>query len=81
MLCNLFQTAINVATKSLSIDLKTSGILAVSIHPGWVKTAMGGVNAPLEVEQSATGICSFLKNINESHNGGFYDFDGKVLPW
>jgi len=75
------KSAINVATKSLSIDLKANGILAVSIHPGWVKTAMGGMKAPLEVEQSASGICSFLKNINESHNGGFYDFEGKVLPW
>lgn len=76
-----FQAAINVATKSLSIDLKTSGILTVSIHPGWVKTAMGGANAPLEVEQSVTGICNFLKTINESHNGGFFDYEGKVLPW
>lgn len=70
-----------MATKSLSIDLKNNGILAVSIHPGWVKTAMGGASAPLEVEQSVNGICSFLNNINESHNGGFYDFEGKVLPW
>ncbi|NP_001155929.1 sniffer isoform 1 [Acyrthosiphon pisum] len=75
------KTAINVATKSLSVDLKNNGILAVSIHPGWVKTAMGGTSAPLEVEQSVTGICHFLKNINKSHNGGFYDFEGKVLPW
>lgn len=70
-----------MATKSLSIDLKSNGILAVSVHPGWVKTAMGGTNAPLEVEQSVNGICNFLSNINESHNGGFYDFEGKVLPW
>lgn len=70
-----------MATKSLSIDLKANGIMAVSIHPGWVKTAMGGIKAPLEVEQSVSKICSFLKNINESHNGGFYDYEGKVLPW
>uniref|UniRef100_A0A2H8TZX2 C-factor n=1 Tax=Melanaphis sacchari TaxID=742174 RepID=A0A2H8TZX2_9HEMI len=75
------KTAINAATKSLSVDLKNNGILAVSVHPGWVKTAMGGINAPLEVEQSVTGICNFLKNIDQSYNGGFYDFEGKVLPW
>lgn len=75
------KTAINVATKSLSIDLKSFGILTVSIHPGWVKTTMGGANAPLEVEQSVTGICNFLKTINETHNGGFFDYEGKVLPW
>lgn len=77
----LFQTALNAATKSLSIDLKTNEILAVSIHPGWVKTAMGGANAPLQVEQSTAGICNFLNNINESHNGKFYDFEGKGLQW
>lgn len=70
-----------MATKSLSIDLKKNGILSVSIHPGWVKTAMGGPKAPLEVNQSTAGICNFLKNINDSHNGGFYDFEGKLIPW
>lgn len=70
-----------MATKSLSVDLKSNGILTLSIHPGWVKTAMGGSSAPFEVEQSVTGICNFLNNLNESHNGGFYDFEGKVLPW
>lgn len=53
----------------------------MSVHPGWVKTAMGGANAPLEVEQSVTGICNFLNNLNETHNGKFYDYEGKELPW
>lgn len=77
----MLQIALNMATKSLSIDLKNNGILAVSIHPGWVKTEMGGPKAPLEVKQSTDGICNFLNNITKSHNGGFYDFEGKVLSW
>ncbi|XP_050429600.1 C-factor [Adelges cooleyi] len=73
--------ALNAATKSLSIDLKSDGVLAVNLHPGWVKTSMGGSNAPLTVDQSVAGICKFLSEVNESHNGGLYDYQGKKLPW
>jgi NAD(P)-dependent dehydrogenase (short-subunit alcohol dehydrogenase family) len=46
------KSGLNAATKSLSIDLKNDGIMAVNMHPGWVKTDMGGPKAPLEIEDS-----------------------------
>lgn len=75
------KAALNAATKSLSIDLSKNKILCMSMHPGWVKTDMGGKNAPLDVETSCGGMVKTIMELNESHNGGFYQYDGKKLPW
>ncbi|KAJ8920339.1 hypothetical protein NQ315_012001 [Exocentrus adspersus] len=75
------KAAINMATKSLSIDLKSDGILATCVHPGWVKTDMGGSNAPMDVETSVTGMVRLVKDLSEVHNGQFYQWDGKKLEW
>ncbi|XP_044261618.1 C-factor [Tribolium madens] len=75
------KAALNMATKSLSIDLQKDGILVTGIHPGWVKTDMGGSNAPIDVDTSVMGIFEVIRNVNETHNGGFYQYDGKQLEW
>lgn len=77
----IFQAALNIASKSLSLDLKDDGILVTCLHPGWVKTDLGGNNAPMEINDSVSSIVKLLYNLNEQHNGGFYDFDGKSMPW
>lgn len=78
---NCFQSALNAATKSMSVDLKENGILAVSMHPGWVKTDMGGTQAPLEVENSVEDILNTLKNLKAENTGTFLQHDGTTLPW
>ncbi|XP_058064118.1 C-signal [Anopheles bellator] len=75
------KAALNAATKSMSLDLLQSGIMAVALHPGWVKTEMGGSKAPLSVDESCDAIVKTLLSLNESHNGGFFQYDGKMLPW
>ncbi|XP_041762471.1 C-factor [Anopheles merus] len=75
------KSALNAATKSMSLDLKGHKIMAVALHPGWVQTDMGGAKAPLTVEQSCAAMVSTLLALNESNNGGFLQYDGKPLPW
>lgn len=75
------KSGLNAATKSLSIDLKNDGIMAVSMHPGWVKTDMGGEKAPLEIVDSCSNMVKTISNLKPSHNGGFIQYDGKELPW
>lgn len=75
------KSGLNAATKSLSIDLKNDGIMAVNMHPGWVKTDMGGPKAPLEVKDSCNHMVNTIMNLDKSHNGGFIQYDGKKLPW
>lgn len=75
------KSGLNAATKSISIDLKTDGIMAIALHPGWVKTDMGGEKAPMEVEESCKHIVDTIFNLKASNNGGFIQYDGKALPW
>lgn len=53
----------------------------MSLHPGWIKTDMGGSNAPLEVEDAVKSIVNTLESLTNNHNGGFYQYDGTQLPW
>ncbi|XP_030377925.1 uncharacterized protein LOC115626656 [Scaptodrosophila lebanonensis] len=75
------KAALNAVTKSMSIDLYVNRILCVSLHPGWVRTDMGGNNAPMDVQASTTQIVETLSQFGETHNGGFYQYDGAKLPW
>lgn len=70
-----------MATKSLSLDLKKDAILVTCLHPGWVKTELGGPGAPLDVATSVMGLFNVIKSLGEQHNGGFYQWDGKELKW
>ena len=69
-------------SRSLSIDLEDFGIGVISVHPGWVRTDMGGRHATLSPEESVDGV---LKVINDyehcSQNGQFLDYLGNVFPW
>lgn len=75
------KSGVNAATKSMSIDFKNDKILCVAMHPGWVKTDMGGKNAPLDVESSCQKMIETICALDESNNGTFVQFDGKTLPW
>lgn len=75
------KVALNMTTKSISVDLKTDQILCIAMHPGWVKTELGGAHAPMDVETSCKQMVQTILDLNESHNGIFIQFDGKQLPW
>ncbi|XP_039301256.1 C-factor isoform X2 [Nilaparvata lugens] len=77
----LTKASLNAITRSLSFDLKEDKVLVVSIHPGWIKTDMGGKQAPLEIDQAVPQIIQLFNTMSQSHNGGFYQYDGKQLPW
>lgn len=75
------KAALNACTKSMAIDLRTDNIHALSLHPGWVKTDMGGSNAPLKVEQSCSNMVQLMENLEVNQSGKFLQHDGKELPW
>lgn len=75
------KAAVNMATKSLSIDLQQRGITAVVLHPGWVQTDMGGPQAPTLPTESAAGLYQVLTDLSAADNGRFLTFEGKELPW
>ncbi|WP_440056979.1 SDR family oxidoreductase (plasmid) [Pseudoalteromonas sp. T1lg65] len=75
------KAALNSIVKSLSNDLLPEGIRTAALHPGWVKTDMGGPDAPLSTEESATGLKSVLDHFSDAQSGGFYDYQGEAIPW
>ncbi len=75
------KTGLNQVVKSLSVDLKPQGITVVSLHPGWVKTDMGGPNAPVSIDESIEGMMKVIYATDIRDTGRFLNYDGKELPW
>ena len=75
------KASLNQGVKSLSVDLKEYGITVVSLHPGWLKTDMGGPNAPVSIEESIEGMMKVIKATDIRDTGRFLNYDGKELPW
>jgi NAD(P)-dependent dehydrogenase (short-subunit alcohol dehydrogenase family) len=75
------KAALNMAVKSLAIDLKGRGIIAVTVSPGWVQTDMGGADAPLRPEESIAGMIRVFARLRPDDSGKFLSYDGSEIPW
>ena len=75
------KSALNSAAKSLSIDWKEDGISILIIHPGWVKTDMGGNNANLEISDSISQMIKVIDDMTLSNSGSFVNYAGKKIEW
>jgi NAD(P)-dependent dehydrogenase (short-subunit alcohol dehydrogenase family) len=75
------KAALNAAWRSLSIEVARQGIIAAVLHPGWVQTRMGGANAPLTPDQSVAGMRQVIAGLTPDQAGGFFNYDGAVIPW
>jgi NAD(P)-dependent dehydrogenase (short-subunit alcohol dehydrogenase family) len=76
----LSKTALNALTRTLAAELNGSGILVNSMCPGWVKTDMGGPDAPRTVEQAADTAVWLATLPDDGPNGGFFR-DRQAIPW
>lgn len=75
------KAALNAVTKSLSVDLRAQGIICMVLHPGWVKTAMGGVGALISPHQSVMAMRRIIDGATLGHSGHFFNYDGQEIPW
>ena len=73
------KAAVNMFTKTLAIDEKS--VISLALHPGWVKTRMGGAQAPLEATASAEGLLNVILGAKSSDSGKFLSYSGRDLPW
>ena len=75
------KSALNSAAKSLSIDWKADSIAVLMLHPGWVRTDMGGSNAKLDIDTSVRKMLDVINSLDISKTGAFLNYEGKKLEW
>jgi NAD(P)-dependent dehydrogenase (short-subunit alcohol dehydrogenase family) len=76
------KAALNAVMRSLAIDLgRKHRIVAAPIHPGWVRTDMGGPRADLDAATSVAGIRQVIAALDADKAGRFWMYDGTELPW
>ena len=76
------KAALNIAGKSLAIDLKPQGIAVVILHPGLVSTRMINFNpSGISPQQSVEGLLKRIDALSLETSGSFWHANGDVLPW
>lgn len=75
------KAALNKFMKLTAIELVKDGIDVCVIHPGWVKTDMGGEAADITPQESAAGIVKTIDGLNAGNTGSFWKWNGEVHGW
>lgn len=75
------KAAQNMATSLLAQALVGRGIKVVALHPGWVRTDMGGEQAALGAAESVAGLLAVIQRLSDEDSGHFFDWQGQPLPW
>ncbi len=75
------KAALNKVMRLLSEEMASHGVAIGLIHPGWVRTDMGGPSADLAPEESAEGVWRVIEGLTLAQAGGFYSWDGTPHPW
>lgn len=75
------KAAVNRAMKSLAVDLEPRGIAVAVVHPGYVLTEMGGPDAEITPQESASGIRAVCETLTLKDTGSFWKWNGEPHPW
>lgn len=75
------KAALNAAMRNIAANLKAQNIAVANLHPGWVKTDMGGAGAPVDPEDSVAGLRKVIAGLSLKNTGEFFGYDGKTIPW
>ncbi len=75
------KAALNMFNRSLARELAPEGFTCVVLSPGWVRTGMGGPQAPLSPRESIQGMMAVIDKLEAGDTGRFYSFQGDELPW
>ncbi len=75
------KAATNMVVKCAAMAFADAGPRVIALHPGWVRTEMGGPKAPLMPPESVTGLRAVIADSARFASGGFYNYQGQSLPW
>ena len=75
------KTALNQINRIWSRELAEEGFICTVLHPGWVRTDMGGAEATYSAQESVAGLVRVIEGLTPQHNGGFFNFRGDPVDW
>ena len=75
------KSAVNMAGRSLSHDLRPHGVAVCLLHPGYVRTGMTGGHGYIDPDEAAVGLIARIDDLDLGTSGGFWHANGDVLPW
>ena len=75
------KAGLNMATRLLAAELASAGITVISANPGWVKTDMGGAQAPVTPTHSVCGLLTLIDGLQRRDSGRFFDYTGAAHAW
>ncbi len=75
------KTALNMVCKNLAFSLRKHGVATMVLHPGWVRTDMGGPEASMPIADSVRDMCHVMDGLTLEESGCFKDFTGTKIPW
>lgn len=75
------KAALNAAWRTLALDWRAQPVTLAMLHPGWVKTDMGGPNAPLSAQTSVVAMRRLIERLTAADSGAFLGHEGETIPW
>ncbi|HEX8527272.1 SDR family oxidoreductase [Allosphingosinicella sp.] len=75
------KAALNAAWRALALSLAKQPVTLALLHPGWVRTDMGGPSAPLPLAESVSAMRRVIASLAPEQSGAFLDYRGDPLPW
>ena len=75
------KAALNSLSRGLWGEIKGRGLTLLSLHPGWVRTDLGGSSAPVSIEDSARGLVAVMRANAGAHRHAFIDYKGAEIAW
>jgi NAD(P)-dependent dehydrogenase (short-subunit alcohol dehydrogenase family) len=75
------KSALNIISKSMSIDLAGENCTTTLLHPGWVATGMVGFKGLIDTQTSVAGMIGILEKDPAELQGAWFDYKNEAIPW